>query len=109
MIDDDALETDAYLTILTENMFVLLSVEGTFLGAATRFEISTNDIMDRYDLMTFEEQLLLFVANAALITHVCIARTAESDGLYLEVADSALLPHLQDGTAPSRPGTVVVH
>ena len=109
MIDDDALETDAYLTILTEHMFVLLFVDGAFLGRATRSNIFLNDILESYDLMTFVEQLHLFVANAAVITHVCIACPAENDGLYLEVADSALLPYLQDGTGPSRPGTVVVH
>ena len=109
MINDGALETYAYLTILTEHVFVLLSVGGTFLGATTRFRISLNDIMDRYDLVTFKEHLHLFVANTALLTHVCITCNAESDGLYLEVADSALLLHLQDGTGTSRPDTVVVH
>ena len=109
MIDDDALETDAHLTILTEHIFVLLSVGGTFLGRATRFNISLNDILERYDLMTFEEQLQPFVANVALVTHGYIACNAESDGLYLDFADSALLPHLQDGICPSRTGMVVVY
>ena len=109
MIDDDALETDEHLTILTEHIFVILSMGGTFLGRTTRFNISLNYVLDRYDLMTFEEQLQPFVANVALVTHGYIACNAKSDGLYLDVADSALLPHLQYRTAPSRPGAVVVH
>ena len=76
MTDDQALETDMDLTILTKHIFVLLFVDAALLELMTNADLPVDDVLYGYNLVTFIGSKMLMTIQT-LITNVVITCTAE--------------------------------